>query len=347
MNKPVKSHEDDSCEDVQNGVSNLVYKHVRIIQETIFNLSCPNCSSAFFEFDGCVAVTCGTCKAGFCGLCLQNCGTDAHNHVLSCAKNPKNPKDYYVEKSQLDAVHLDMRNQKLKDYLDRNRFNAKVHEQIIEKIRKDLMDLRMKIPVSLADTHTENSNSIATDYMAYVRQIQEKILTLSCPQCMTAFFDFDGCAAVTCNLCKIEFCGLCLDFAGSDVATHVTDCQRNPKKGNLFLSSSQLQEIHNRVRSDRIQTYFDEQLTDSETRSKVLSIIRRDLNDLQITLPDITARRRQPGVPLRFPQIPIPAMVRPREDPQLLHRDFVYLQMQRNEPVRRPVPPPRRECCIL
>lgn len=43
-------------------------------------LKCPNCATAFIDFDGCLALTCENCKAGFCALCLENCG-DAHNHL--------------------------------------------------------------------------------------------------------------------------------------------------------------------------------------------------------------------------------------------------------------------------
>ena len=38
-------------------------------------------AQAFADFDGCFALTCGHCKIGFCALCLQNCGADAHPHL--------------------------------------------------------------------------------------------------------------------------------------------------------------------------------------------------------------------------------------------------------------------------
>lgn len=49
------------------------------------NLNCPRCKTAFTDYDGCNALTCGvpTCRAGFCAICLKDCGTDAHGHVSS------------------------------------------------------------------------------------------------------------------------------------------------------------------------------------------------------------------------------------------------------------------------
>lgn len=364
MEKPVKSHEDDSCENIQNGVANLVFKHVRVIQETIFNLSCPSCKVAFYEFDGCAAVACSTCKAGFCGLCLEHCGTDAHAHVRSCSKNPGG--SYHVSKPDLDAAHRDMRNQKLREYLSRHGFNGKVQQQIIEKLRKDLIDLGMKIPVVSANSYDDATAEISNDVMRHVRHIQENILTLSCPTCDAAFFDFDGCAAVTCASCGIEFCGLCLDHASNNVRMHVFNCPRNSTKGNYFISSNEMLKIHAAVRADRIQSYFDHVLADGRTKGKVLSIVRRDLTDLQIKLPDITVKQRvRPAEPVR--QQPYEVFGRIRDE-QPQHRDFI-LQGQHifhappepirrpapqpaeqnpwREPIRRQAPPPKSNCCIL
>lgn len=49
------------------------------------NLKCPRCKTAFYDYDGCNALTCrvNTCKASFCAICLQDCGSDAHEHVRS------------------------------------------------------------------------------------------------------------------------------------------------------------------------------------------------------------------------------------------------------------------------
>eukprot|EP00549_Striatella_unipunctata_P024881 CAMPEP_0118677548 /NCGR_PEP_ID=MMETSP0800-20121206/2690_1 /TAXON_ID=210618 ORGANISM="Striatella unipunctata, Strain CCMP2910" /NCGR_SAMPLE_ID=MMETSP0800 /ASSEMBLY_ACC=CAM_ASM_000638 /LENGTH=123 /DNA_ID=CAMNT_0006573237 /DNA_START=292 /DNA_END=663 /DNA_ORIENTATION=+ len=54
------------------------------IVEEILTLRCPRCSQAFLDFDGCFALTCCACDCGFCGWCLEDCGSDAHRHVANC-----------------------------------------------------------------------------------------------------------------------------------------------------------------------------------------------------------------------------------------------------------------------
>ena len=51
-----------------------------IIVEAL-NLACPRCKAALVDWDGCDALTCGRCRAGFCGLCLEDCKADAHEHL--------------------------------------------------------------------------------------------------------------------------------------------------------------------------------------------------------------------------------------------------------------------------
>lgn len=322
MSKPIKSHEDDSCENVQSGVSNLVFKHVRIIQETIFNLSCPNCNVAFYEFDGCAAVTCSNCKAGFCGLCLLHCGKDAHSHVPHCTKNPG--KSVYVEKAQLDAAHLGMRNEKFREYLEQH-MNSKVQQKVIQSIRKDLIDLGMDVPNISASTNDESSEA-PIDILQHVRNIQENILTLSCPNCTAAYYDFDGYAAVTCTACQEEFCLLCLRFCGNDVFIHVANCIRNPTKGNYFFNSNELVKVHAAVRTENLQTYLANEILDTKNKEKVLSMIRRDLNDLQIELPIIPPPRRvRAAEPVVFQRI--------REEPIQQERPHIALRVREQAPL--------------
>mmetsp|Transcript_3022 Transcript_3022/g.8731 ORF Transcript_3022/g.8731 Transcript_3022/m.8731 type:complete len:1063 (+) Transcript_3022:1610-4798(+) len=47
------------------------------------NLKCPRCKTVFNDYDGCNALSCGvpTCRAGFCAVCLKDCGSDAHKHI--------------------------------------------------------------------------------------------------------------------------------------------------------------------------------------------------------------------------------------------------------------------------
>lgn len=60
-----------------------VLDHVRFLVNTLteqLNLRCPRCQKVFDDYDGCNALRCG-CGAAFCAVCLQDCGTDAHEHI--------------------------------------------------------------------------------------------------------------------------------------------------------------------------------------------------------------------------------------------------------------------------
>jgi len=62
------------------------------IEEEILQMKCPRagCRGAFFDFDGCFAISCSSCPCKFCGWCLQDCGDgDAHPHVRVCGKVPQ------------------------------------------------------------------------------------------------------------------------------------------------------------------------------------------------------------------------------------------------------------------
>jgi hypothetical protein len=53
-------------------------------------------------------------------------------------------------------------------------------------------------------------------------RVVEEILTLHCPRCAQAFFDFEGCFALKCSKCPCNFCGWCLEDCGKDAHPHVT-----------------------------------------------------------------------------------------------------------------------------
>lgn len=51
-----------------------------IISDADLTLKCPRCPARFNDYVGCNALHCTSCGCGFCGICLLDCGFDAHNH---------------------------------------------------------------------------------------------------------------------------------------------------------------------------------------------------------------------------------------------------------------------------
>lgn len=78
--------------------------------EEQLNCSCPNCGEVFFDFDGCVALTCRKCKKTFCGFdCrshlgngLDSSGEDpTHRHVRECRLNCRNPGSVFASERNI------------------------------------------------------------------------------------------------------------------------------------------------------------------------------------------------------------------------------------------------------
>jgi hypothetical protein len=129
-------------------------QHKTHIIEQFLNLRCPRCHAAFVEFDGCLAVNCSSCNAGFCVCCLADCGNDAHAHVLECEYNP-NRGDYGSSgNADLNAIHKPRREQAVRDYLDATVFENTMREEIIKELTPFFADLNMEVaallPVSKA-----------------------------------------------------------------------------------------------------------------------------------------------------------------------------------------------------
>jgi hypothetical protein len=58
---------------------------------------CPRCAFVLTSIvDGCNATRCAKCGAGFCALCLEDCGRDAHAH-FGAEGCPKSGEDIFDE----------------------------------------------------------------------------------------------------------------------------------------------------------------------------------------------------------------------------------------------------------
>ena len=70
-----------------------------VIVERDLLLRCPRCAVEFDDYDNCNALTCGKCGAGFCAMCLVDCGGDAHDHIREA-----HPKAMF-DRLAFEAVH--------------------------------------------------------------------------------------------------------------------------------------------------------------------------------------------------------------------------------------------------
>lgn len=125
-------------------------------------------------------------------------------------------------------------------------------------------------------------SGFSSEVTKFVREIQENILNLLCPKCNTPFYDFSGCAAVSCERCKGYFCGLCLEYCESsdNAHSHVKNCPKNKGK-DYFVAESTLNEVHRSMRKQKIQEFVS-RISNPKIRNNVCMAIKKDLTDLGI-----------------------------------------------------------------
>uniref|UniRef100_A0A7S2GYV6 RING-type domain-containing protein n=1 Tax=Haptolina brevifila TaxID=156173 RepID=A0A7S2GYV6_9EUKA len=123
----------------QSGVQLRVQQAKRHVIERILNLSCPRCTQAFVDFEGCAALQCGRCAAGFCAFCLSDCGSDAHSHVVHCKHAPRTLQDVFVSKEGFELAQHDRRKRMLAEYL--KPLPQEVRTSVLHECRVELRDL--------------------------------------------------------------------------------------------------------------------------------------------------------------------------------------------------------------
>ena len=93
------------------------------ICEHILTLHCPRCKQAFVDFTGCMALTCSRagCGCGFCALCGEDCGGDAHPHIgAGCPLAPQigvKKGEFHLSNAEWNKAASKARTIKLKEYL--------------------------------------------------------------------------------------------------------------------------------------------------------------------------------------------------------------------------------------
>jgi len=119
-------------------------KNARLARNTVLNLCCPHCAIVYFEFVGCMALSCESCKGSFCAYCHQKCGSSqgAHEHVRQCLLNDSPTGSYYANDTEIRSAQRRYRTRELKKFL--NKFKKKQQNAIVIELTTDLNDLGIK-----------------------------------------------------------------------------------------------------------------------------------------------------------------------------------------------------------
>ena len=107
-------------------------------------LSCPRCRAAYIDFDGCCAVKCANCQCGFCGLCLIDCGNDAHAHVLTCHLNP-DKTNYFASGAIITAANNVVKKERVLKVMER------VEQKWKQAVFNDMHSMISDLNITLQD----------------------------------------------------------------------------------------------------------------------------------------------------------------------------------------------------
>ena len=119
-------------------VERKVYTARLQLVEEVLTLKCPRCGQAFVDFNGCFALECGRCGAGFCAWCLHDCGRDAHQHVAHCAFNLEGG-NVFSTKAKFDEAQ---RKRQLAAAVEHLRaLDGSVARKVVDACSRDLRDL--------------------------------------------------------------------------------------------------------------------------------------------------------------------------------------------------------------
>ena len=112
-------------------------------------------------------------------------------------------------------------------------------------------------------------------------EIVDQILTLRCPNCRTAFIDFDGCFDLTCNGCTHHFCAWCIShFSPDDVHSHVLHCPKSPALGMVYGRMEDFTLLHSKRRRQLIVQRLKSEVR--QVQKLTLARVRGELQDLDI-----------------------------------------------------------------
>ena len=108
----------------------------------ILNLACPHCDTVYFDFEGCMALQCSSCRKHFCGYCHKKTenSRSCHDHVRECDMNQTTNRSYYANTNQVKEAQSRYRMKQLRRFL-RDGYKKDVQNAIVLALSDDLLAL--------------------------------------------------------------------------------------------------------------------------------------------------------------------------------------------------------------
>ena len=154
------------------------------------------------------------------------------------------------------------------------RVEVSAEQRMKEQLEHELSRLR-----SLDATERQTTDAV---------QRVHDMLTLKCPRCAAAVFDFDGCFALKCPRCGCGFCAWCFKDCQADAHAHVRTCTRRPAQRDALFPARGGEDAvrdvfrphHMRLHRQEVSKYLQE--LPSEVRKGVRQRLVQELKELQL-----------------------------------------------------------------
>ena len=122
----------------------MILRARKHIEEDILQMKCPrvSCRKAFFDFDGCFAISCSHCPCHFCGWCLKDCGNSsrlAHLHVRSCTAKPPNADVFFGSLQDFQSTYAARCRTEVFKYL--GTLEQELRDAVMSEMRNQLQEL--------------------------------------------------------------------------------------------------------------------------------------------------------------------------------------------------------------
>ena len=146
----------------------VVRRHRLHLAEELLPLRCPSCRIVFLDYDGCDALTCERCGSGFCALCLELCGRDAHAHVF------QRHGQVYGGQVNFEATHQRRRQRLVEAWLATIQ-PPRLQAAVLEACWRDLQEVgvRIQAPADVAVAQQRALNDQARALVEERRQVDE------------------------------------------------------------------------------------------------------------------------------------------------------------------------------